>query len=63
MCQQIEGFPQRISNLNILIAGDHKRDWEDHLLTVKNLLPIFSECDEIHYLAYASCIHFSHYSP
>ena len=37
-----------------LIACDRTGDWQGHLQTVQELLPVFLECDSINYLRYAS---------
>ena len=37
-----------------LIAPDRNGDWEAHLQGVQELIPIFAECDSIHYFRYGS---------
>ena len=37
-----------------LIAADQTGNWEAHLQTVQDLLPIFRECDSLNYLRYGS---------
>ena len=38
--------------LKDLVAADRESNWEAHLLSVKNFLPIFREFDSINYLQY-----------
>ena len=37
-----------------LIAADRNGDWNGHLQAVQDVLPLFQECDSIHYLRYGS---------
>ena len=41
------------SLMKSLTACDRTGDWQGHLQTVQELLPVFLECDSINYLRYA----------
>ena len=45
--EQILDIAKKIKNL---IAADRNGDWEAHLQAVQELIPMFAECDSIHYL-------------
>ena len=49
--EQILDIAKKIKNL---IAADRNGDWEAHLQAVQELIPIFAECDSIHYFRYGS---------
>ena len=51
MCRYLNGII-KLSHLKSLIASDRSGDWEEHLQSVQDILPIFRECDSIHYLRY-----------
>ena len=53
VCKYWEGFLNLCSLMKSLIACDRTWDWQGHLQTVQELLPVFLECDSINYLRYA----------
>ena len=48
VCKYWEGFLNLCSLMKSLIACDRARDWQGHLQTVQELLPVFLECDSIY---------------
>ena len=50
--EQILDIAKKIKNL---IAADRNGDWKAHLQAVQELIPVFAECDSIHYFRYGSC--------
>ena len=54
MCRYMDGFLTLRNLMRRLIAADRTGNWEAHLQTVQNLLPIFRECDSLNYLRYGS---------
>ena len=54
VCKYWEGFLNLCSLMKSLIVCDRTGNWQGHLQTVQELLPVFLECDSINYLRYAS---------
>ena len=54
VCKYWEGFLNLCSLMKSLIACDRTGEWQGHLETVQEVLPLFLECDSINYLRYAS---------
>ena len=54
MCSDWDGFLSLTNAMNRLIDADREGDWQGHLQTVQDLLPIFRECDSLNYLRYGS---------
>ena len=52
LCRYWNSLQTSIRYLKDLITADRNGDWENHLLSVQKLLPIFAECDSINYLRY-----------
>ena len=53
MCKYWNGFIDNVNCIKALIAADRTGDWEGHLDTVENLLPLFPGCNNMNYLRYA----------
>ena len=53
-CQYWDGIIKLCQMMKNLVAEDRNSDWEAHLQSVQDLLPVFRECDSLNYLRYAS---------
>lgn len=54
MCRYLEGFLSLVLLLKNLIRADREGNWQLHLKTVQQLLPVFHVFDRINYLRWAS---------
>ena len=54
ICAYFEEILDIAKKIKNLIAADRNGDWEAHLQAVQELIPIFAECDSIHYFRYGS---------
>ena len=54
ICRFFEVVAKGIRILKELIAADRNGDWLAHVQAVQDAMPLFQECDSVHYLRYGS---------